>query len=200
MATSILIINLSSEISPEKAVANLSGLKFKRAEQRMKRYTMNGNIAEAYLDGPLKVYTLKPKASLDNATLFSRRWLTIADFPWSSHMDTETILLQHTIFVTHRVSVICETGLGPEHNSVRIEWDFAAGKRVQQSKVDDDHCERVDYILKTLGISKCPAAKLILGRLKRERAAIQGLKQNTQIHSKEGDDEGAEEVQDDQRQ
>lgn len=191
MATSIVVINLTTDISPEKAVANLSGLKFKRVEHRMKRYVRNGKMAEAYLDGPLKVYTLKPKASLDNYLLFARRWLTIADFPWSSHMDTETILLQHTIFVTHRVSVICETGIGPEHNSVRIEWDFAAGKRVHDSKVDDDHSERVDYILKTLGI-KSPAARLILGRLKRERASIQGLKQNEHILGKEDYEDEAE--------
>ena len=175
MATSIVVINLSAQISPEKTVANLSGLKFKRVEHRMKRYSVNGNIAEAYLGGPLKVYTTRLKASVENACLVSRRWLTIADFPWSTIMDKEIILLHHTIFVTHRVSVVCETGLGPENNSVRIEWDFAAGKRAQESKVDDDHCERVDYILKTLGINQCPAAKLILGRLKREHASIAGM-------------------------
>lgn len=193
MASTILVINLTTDISPEKTVALLAGLKFKRVEYRLKRYARNGKIAEAYLEGPLKVYTMRPKASIDNSFLFTRRWLTIADFPWSTHMDSETILLQHTIFVTHRVSIICEIGFHQEDSSVRIEWDYAAGKRVQESKVDDDHSERVDYILKTLGI-KFPAAKLLLGRLKRERISIEGLKQPAHIDSKEdADEEGCEE-------
>jgi hypothetical protein len=169
MASTILVIDLSSQISPEKAVANLSGLKFKRVEHRLKRYARSGRIAEAYLNGPLKVYALKDMASLDNAHLLARRWLTLADFPWSSHMESETILLRHTVFVTHRVSVVCDTGYGPEDSGVRIEWDFATGKRVQDSRVVDDHSDRVDYILKAMGVES-PSANLVLGRLKRERS------------------------------
>ena len=174
MATSILVINLTSDISPEMAVAKLAGLQFKRVEHRMKRYTVDGKIAEAYLDGPLVVYVLVPTASLDNALLCARRRLTIADFPWSSHMDSETILLHHTIFITHRVSLVCETGLDPSHSSVRIEWDFAAGKRMHEGHVDDDHSERVDYVLKALGIES-PPARLVLGRLKRERGPLRTI-------------------------
>jgi hypothetical protein len=87
--------------------------------------------------------------------------MTMMDFPWSTHMDSESMLLQHTTFVTHRVSVVCETGPDTGLESVRVEWEFAAGK-------DEDDCERVDWILEQLDAKGPVPASLTLKRLLRE--------------------------------
>lgn len=158
----IVIIDLTSKVTPSRAVSALEGNRFKRTENRMKRYSRGGAMAEAVHGGPLKVMTVAPVVSIDNAILADRRWMTMMDFPWSTHMDSESMLLQHTTFVTHRVSVVCETGppdTGVE--SVRVEWEFAAGK-------DEDDCERVDWILEQLDAKGPVSASLTLKRLLRE--------------------------------
>lgn len=158
----IVIIDLTAKVTPSRAVSALEGNRFKRTENRMKRYSRGGAMAEAVHGGPLKVMTVAPVVSIDNAILADRRWMTMMDFPWSTHMDSESLLLQHTTFVTHRVSLVCETGLpdtGVE--SVRVEWEFAAGK-------DEDDCERVDWILEQLDAKGPVSASLTLKRLLRE--------------------------------
>ena len=140
-STSIVIVNLTGKLSPRAAVSALEGLRFKMTERRMKRYFRGNKVAEACLDGPLKVYYIAQQATLPDAMLVSRRYLTLADFPFTSYMDSERLVRQHTTFLTHRVTLVCEVGLDddPSDDCVRIEWDFASGKKAQESKVADDH-------------------------------------------------------------
>lgn len=174
----IVIIDLTSKVSPSEAVAALEGDRFKRTENRMKRYTNGGAIAEAVHAGVLKIMTITPVTAIDESMLVDRRWMTMMDFPWSTRMDTETPLLQHVTLVTHRVSVVCETGLSTGAKSVRIEWEFAAGK-------DEDDCERVDWIMERMGVRTSVSASLTLKRLLRQAKLKDG-------HGIEGDGEGRE--------
>jgi hypothetical protein len=157
----IVIIDLTSKVTPSRAVSALEGERFKRTEHRMKRYSRGGAVAEAVHGGALRVMSIGPVAAIDNAILADRRWMTMMDFPWSTHMDSESMVLQHTTFVTHRVSVVCETGTDSNVESVRVEWEFAAGK-------DEDDCERVDWILEQLDAKGPVPASLTLKRLLRE--------------------------------
>jgi hypothetical protein len=186
----IVIIDLTTKVTPSRAVSALEGNRFKRTENRMKRYSRGGAMAEAVHGGPLKVLSISPVVTIDNAILADRRWMTMMDFPWSTHMDSESMLLQHTTFVTHRVSVVCETGppdTGVE--SVRVEWEFAAGK-------DEDDCERVDWILEQLDAKGPVSASLTLKRLLREakhkggRDGIEedGQSQSTEVRRQDEDD------------
>jgi len=169
---SLVLFNLSARVTPAQATAALEGLRFKTGERRLKRYVRGDKMAEAVYQGPLSVTTYEQHAALGDAMLVGRRRLTSADFPWTTHMDRESILMQHTTFVTHRVSLVCETGRAPEDASVRIEWDFSsAGKRgIKQ----DDHAERVDWVLDKLAFravdgATVPGAELTLKRLLRIR-------------------------------
>ena len=175
-STSIVIVNLTGKLSPRAAVSALEGLRFKMTERRMKRYFRGNKVAEACLDGPLKVYYIAQQATLPDAMLVSRRYLTLADFPFTSYMDSERLVRQHTTFLTHRVTLVCEVGLDddPSDDCVRIEWDFASGKKAQESKVADDHAERVDFVLSKLGVSMAAPASLTLKRLRAARAAQAG--------------------------
>lgn len=157
----IVIIDLTSKVTPSRAVSSLEGNRFKRTEQRMKRYTRGGVMAEAVHDGPLRVMSISPVAAIDNAVMVDRRWMTMMDFPWSTHMDSESMVLQHTTFVTHRVSVICEVGIDSNVETVRVEWEFAAGK-------DENDYERVDWILEQLAVKGPVCSSLMLKRLLRE--------------------------------
>lgn len=173
----IVIIDLTTKVTPSRAVSALEGNRFKRTENRMKRYSRGGAMAEAVHGGPLKVLSISPVATIDNAILADRRWMTMMDFPWSTHMDSESLLLQHTTFVTHRVSVVCETGPDPGVESVRVEWEFAAGK-------DEDDCERVDWILEQLDAKGAVSASLTLKRLLREaklhKGRVDGIEEDGQ--------------------
>lgn len=191
-----VVIDLSSKLTPQRAVAELEGLRFKRTEHRMKRYTRGTSMAEAVLDGPLRVMKIQPVASAGAgpvALLVDRRWQTTADFPWTSYMDTESILLQHTTHLTHRVTLVCETGVdGAGSESVRIEWDFASGKK----KSDDDHAERVDWLLARLDAGGTPAS-LTLKRLLREHKGLaqsgvngEGTEQDASVRSEDAQDIG----------
>lgn len=160
---SVVMINLTSRIAPSQAVAALDGLRFKSGERRLKRYVRGDRIAEAVHEGPLSVSTYEQRATIGEAMLVGRRRLTLADFPWSSQMDGEGIVMQHTTYITHRVSMICETGAAPEDSSVRIEWDFTATHRLRE----DDHAERVDWVLDKLGTKLEANAELTLKRLLR---------------------------------
>lgn len=175
-----IVIDLTAKVTPQRAVAELEGLRFKRTEHRMKRYSRGASIAEAVHDGPLRVMRMAPAASLAEADppaiLLDRRWTTIADFPWTTHMDTESMLLQHTTHVTHRVTLVCETGTsGSGADSVRIEWDFASGK-----KGSDDHAERVDWLMERLSPG-APAASLTLTRLLRLHKAASQSSANDEV-------------------
>ena len=160
---SVVMINLTSRIAPSQAVAALDGLRFKSSERRLKRYVRGDRIAEAVHEGPLSVSTYEQRATIGEAMLVGRRRLTLADFPWSTQMDGEGIVMQHTTYITHRVSMICETGAAPEDSTVRIEWDFAATHRLRE----DDHAERVDWVLDKLGTKLEANAELTLKRLLR---------------------------------
>lgn len=173
-----VIYDLTSSVTPARAVAELEGLRFKRVEHRLKRYSRAGHIAEAVHNGPLRVMHMRPSVHLDAAVLIDKRYMTQADFPWTSHMDTESLVLQHTTFVTHRVSVVCESGVhGEDTSSVRLEWDFASGKAGQ-----GDDSERVDWVLERLGCATDVPASLQLKRLLRLHKAgsqIQGNGEGT---------------------
>jgi len=162
------VIDLTARVTPERAVAELEGLRFKRAENRMKRYTRDGAMAEAVVDGQLRVMRLSMAAAIDDGMLLDRRWITLADFPWTSRMDTETLVLQHVTYITHRVSVIAERGPpGEGTESVRVEWDFS-----KKRKSDSDDAERVDWVVEKLtGAAPAVAAALLLKRLLRARAS-----------------------------
>lgn len=157
----IVIIDLTSKVTPSRAVSALEGNRFKRTEHRMKRYSRGDAVAEAVHGGALRVMSIAPVAAIDNAFLADRRWMTMMDFPWSTNMDSESMILQHTTFVTHRVSLVCETGIDPGVESVRVEWEFAAGK-------DEDDCERMDWILEQLDAKGAAPSSLTLKRLLRE--------------------------------
>lgn len=157
------MINLTSRIAPSQAVAALDGLRFKSGERRLKRYVRGDRIAEAVHEGSLSVTTYEQRAVVGDAALVGRRRLALVDFPWSSQMDGEGIVMQHTTYITHRVSMICETGASPEDASVRIEWDFSAAHRLRE----DDHAERVDWVLDKLGAKLDAKAELTLKRLLR---------------------------------
>ena len=158
------IIDLSRYVAPGRAVAELEGMNFKRSEQRLKRFARSGAIAEAVHNGPLRVYKASFVASQGEAHLIDRHWMTQADFPWTSYMDSEVLLIQHTTYLTHRVSVVCESGLeGHGVDSVRIEWDFASGKK----HAKEDHSERVEWAMDRLGVPKGVGMSLALKRLLR---------------------------------
>ena len=180
----IVLIDLTHNITPEEAVASLEGNRFKKTEQHLKRYCRDGLMAEAVLDGGLKVFMMKPIANKGNATIADRRWMTMMDFPWLSAMDHETMILKHTIFVTHRVSVICEKGIqGSGGDCVRIEWEFANG-------VEEDDAERVDWLLHRLGESSSTGSGILLkqllkmAKLKREQEES-SLKEHGQLEHQE---------------
>jgi hypothetical protein len=192
-----VVIDLTAKVTPQRAVAELEGLRFKRTENRMKRYSRGASIAEAVHDGPLRVMRMAPAAALSAvpddpaALLLDRRWTTIADFPWTTHMDTESMLLQHTTHVTHRVTLVCETGTaGSAAESVRIEWDFASGK-----KGSDDHAERVDWLLQRLSPG-APAASLTLTRLLRLHKAGAQTHANDEVPEPEEADVRCEDARD----
>lgn len=158
--------DLSARLTPADAVAALEGLRFKSNERRLKRYAVNDRIAEAVLGGSLSVMTLAQQAALGNAILVGRRRLTLADFPWTTRMQSEGCIVQHTTCVTHRVALVCETGAQPEDASVRIEWDFSSVNRRRGAPKEDDHAERVDWVLQKLGVPS-DGAELTLKRLLR---------------------------------
>lgn len=196
----IVVIDLTRAVTPAGAVAALEGDRFKRTEHRLKRYTRGGAMAEAVHGGPLRVMTVVPVATIDNAMLLDRRWMTMMDFPWSTAMDGEWLVLQHTTFVTHRVSVVCEAGPpGAGGESVRVEWEFGAGK-------DEDDFERVDWVLEQLGAKGPVSASLTLKRLLREaklKDAQHGIRQDGQGQGSSevrGQDEGVPEGDDADRE
>ena len=174
------VIDLTARLTPERAVAELEGLRFKRTEHRMKRYTRGAAMAEAVVDGPLRVMRLSPAAVIDDAMLLDRRWITLADFPWTSRMDAEALVLQHVTYITHRVSVVSEKGLpGAGTETVRVEWDFSK-KRAS----DSDDAERVDWVLEKLtGAARPVKAALLLKRLLRQH-------KDAATGSVENDDQG----------
>ena len=155
-------IDLSAVVTPGRAVSQLEGTRFKQTEQRVKRYVRAGAFAEAVAGGGLRVCRMTPVGREGDAHLIDRRWMTMADFPWCSEMDSEGLLVKHTTFVTHRVTVVCERGPTTGDDCVRVEWDYAAG-----TGGDADHAERVDWLLAKLGAPAPAAAGLTLKRLLR---------------------------------
>lgn len=156
----IVVYDLSSLLSPGRAVAALEGLDppFKRTERHLKRLVRGDAIADAVSQGGVRTMRVRTVAEDPPALLVDRRWTSLPEFPFTSRVDTELGLLQHTTFVTNRVSLVCEAG---DHDAVRVEWDFP---RASSGGAPD--AERVDWLLQTLGVRAAPAA-LTLARLLR---------------------------------